>query len=57
MEAGIKRLALFHHDPGRSNAEIDALVGDCQQLAREAGSVLEVFGAKEGTTLNIGIVL
>ena len=53
MEAGIKRLALFHHDPGRSDAEIDLLAGACQALARASGSDLEVFGAREGTTFTI----
>ena len=54
MDAGVKRLALFHHDPGRSDAEIDVMVGRCQTIARESGSDLDVFGAQEGTTLEVG---
>ena len=53
LKAGVQRLALFHHDPGRSDTEVDALVCQCQRLTREAGSDLIVFGAGEGTTLDI----
>lgn len=44
--AGVKRLALFHHDPLRSDAQVDAMVpGYCG--AREA-TAPEVFFAREG---------
>jgi len=53
MEAGVKRLALFHHDPKRADTEIDALAAVCQEIVRDAGSDLDVFGAREGMTLDL----
>lgn len=45
-EAGVKRLALFHHDPYHDDAEVDRLL----QAARRAAepSSLEVMAASEG---------
>jgi phosphoribosyl 1,2-cyclic phosphodiesterase len=47
---GVKRLALFHHDPLHS----DALVGEIVEDARsQAGGSLEVAAAREGQTLEL----
>lgn len=48
---GVRRLALFHHDPLRDDAAVDRLV----QLAREraAGASTEVFGAAEGLVVEL----
>jgi CheY-like chemotaxis protein len=47
-EAGVKRLALFHHDPAHSDAELDQLVARCQLRAEIREGDLAVFGACEG---------
>jgi phosphoribosyl 1,2-cyclic phosphodiesterase len=53
-QAGVKRLALTHHDPMHSDREIDVLVGDGELRARRLGfEDLEIFGAREGVTLKI----
>jgi phosphoribosyl 1,2-cyclic phosphodiesterase len=49
-EAGVRRLALFHYGPERTDAELDLAVS---ALAAEAGPV-EVLGAKEGLELALG---
>ncbi|MBM3718715.1 MAG: MBL fold metallo-hydrolase [Actinobacteria bacterium] len=43
---GVGRLAMFHHDPERTDAELDC-VASC------AGSTLEVFAAREGLVLEL----
>jgi CheY-like chemotaxis protein len=47
-EAGVRRLALFHHDPGRDDDEVDQLVARYQRRAEATGADLAVFAAAEG---------
>lgn len=44
----VKRLALFHHDPSRTDA---ALIDMCNELAR--GSSIDIFAAREGETVDV----
>lgn len=46
--AGARRLVLFHHDPGRDDAEVDAIVRRARAHAAESGTGLEVGAAVEG---------
>lgn len=48
-EAGVRRLALFHHDPAHHDAIIDDLLVHARRRAVELG-VEEVTAASEGTT-------
>jgi len=50
LEAGVKQLALFHHDPDRTDAELDTLVAACDSAIERAGTGLCVFAATEGDT-------
>ena len=52
-QAGVRQLALTHHDPSHSDRELDLLVLECQERAEEQGFDLEVFGAREGITLKL----
>lgn len=52
-EAGARRLALFHHDPSRTDDELDMLLAQARSLAA-ASSVSEVVAAYEGLTLSFG---
>lgn len=45
-EVGVKRLALTHHDPLRTDEQLDALIARAK--ARLSGSGLELHGAAEG---------
>ncbi len=45
--AGARTLVLFHHDPWRTDDEIDAL------LAAHAGGKVKVIGAAEGLTIDL----
>jgi CheY-like chemotaxis protein/phosphoribosyl 1,2-cyclic phosphodiesterase len=51
LAAGVKRLALFHHDPLRDDAAVGQLVETCRQ--RAAVGKLDVFAAAEGQTIEL----
>lgn len=51
-EAGVHTLALFHHEPRRSDDALDACVAECQALAAAGGGGLRVLAAAEGLTLD-----
>jgi ribonuclease Z len=45
--ASARQLALFHHDPWRTDAEIDALV------AQHATALVRVFAARDGMVVDL----
>ncbi|MDD5627907.1 MAG: MBL fold metallo-hydrolase [Elusimicrobia bacterium] len=51
LAAGVKRLGLFHHDPDRTDDDLDRQVENCRRRIRKAGGAVDCFGATEGTTL------
>ena len=51
--AGVRRLALFHHDPTRDDDAIDRLVAGARDQAVKAGGRTEVFAAAEGMLLEL----
>ena len=51
LAAGVKRLALFHHDPLRDDAALDQLVETCRRRVVTGG--LDVFAAAEGQTIEL----
>ncbi|MGI8551667.1 MAG: response regulator [Dehalococcoidia bacterium] len=53
IEAGVTRLALFHHDPGHDDSFLESAVLRCQARARAQGSSLQVSGAAEGTSIDL----
>jgi phosphoribosyl 1,2-cyclic phosphodiesterase/DNA-binding response OmpR family regulator len=53
LAARVKRLALFHHDPLRTDDALDALVTSSRQLLAEAGETMELFAAAEGQALEL----
>jgi ribonuclease BN (tRNA processing enzyme) len=48
--AGVRRLALFHHDPAHADSEVDDLLGQARRQA--AGAIDEVLAASEGLTIS-----
>lgn len=54
LEAGVERLVLFHHDPDRSDLEVDDMLRMAQQYAAAKGRhPLLVKAAREGSTLKL----
>ena len=51
--AGVRRLALFHHDPWRDDAAVDRLVAAARRHVSAAGDAVEVFGAAEGNVFDL----
>lgn len=53
IAAGAKRLALFHHDPFRTDEALDRIVEICRERVTSAGSRLQVFAAAEGAEFHL----
>jgi ribonuclease BN (tRNA processing enzyme) len=53
MDAGVKRLGLFHHDPERTDDEIDREVARCQERIAQAGSDLQCFACADGMLIEV----
>jgi hypothetical protein len=48
-----KRLAVWHHDPNRTDKDLAAMIADSQAELKSQGAELEVFAAKEKDILEI----
>jgi phosphoribosyl 1,2-cyclic phosphodiesterase len=48
LDADVRRLLLFHHDPSHDDAKLDAMVDDARALVRQSGKQLELDAAREG---------
>ncbi len=53
LEAGVKRLGLFHHDPNRSDDDLDRQVDWCRNRIAKAGVSLDCFGCQDGMELEV----
>jgi phosphoribosyl 1,2-cyclic phosphodiesterase len=53
VEAGVRRLALFHHEPTHDDDEIDRMVEYSRNRAREVGSEVDLFAAAEGHEIDL----
>ncbi len=53
IDAGAKRLAIFHHDPDHTDEMMDENIEHCRRLIRDAGSTLSCFGAQEGQSIEL----
>lgn len=51
LAAGAKQLALTHHDPLRTDDEVDEIIGNISKQLQADGESLRVFGAAEGQTI------
>ena len=54
VAAGAARLALFHHAPERTDAEIDTILADTRATADKTAKTLEVVAAYEGLEVELG---
>lgn len=53
QKAGVKRLALFHHDPAHDDAQMDAHEASCVALVSSRRASLQVFAAREGQAVDL----
>jgi len=54
LAANVRRLCLFHHDPDRSDRQVNALLQHARRLASSRRTKLKVDAAREGMTLWLG---
>jgi phosphoribosyl 1,2-cyclic phosphodiesterase len=48
LDAKVKKLILFHHDPAHDDDAVDAMAADARKLISATGKKLEVEAAREG---------
>ncbi len=53
QKAGVKRLALFHHDPAHDDEQMASHEADCVALVSARKASLQVFAAREGQTVEV----
>jgi phosphoribosyl 1,2-cyclic phosphodiesterase/ActR/RegA family two-component response regulator len=53
LQAEVKRLFLFHHDPDHDDATIDEMVVYARRLVAERKATMQVEGAREGATIEL----
>ena len=53
LQAGVKQLSLFHHDPDHDDKQIDGLVKHARQLVAKRRAKLHVDAACEGMTIKL----
>jgi len=54
LQAGVKQLCLFHHDPDHDDRRMDGLVKYARQLVAKRKSKLKVDAAREGMVIQLG---
>jgi len=53
LDASVRKLILFHHDPTHDDDMIDKMVQTARKLAAQSESYLEVEGAREGAEMSL----
>ncbi len=53
VQAGVAKLALYHHDPSRHDDAVDAIVADARVRSATAGFTGDVIAAAEGLTIEL----
>ena len=53
MQAGVNQLGLFHHDPNRTDDQMDEFVASAQTKIAQAKTQITCFGVKEGMEINL----
>ena len=53
MEAGVKKFCIFHHDPDRTDDDLDRQLEYCHNLIYKAGSSVRCFASEEGMQIEI----
>lgn len=53
LEASVGTLVLFHHEPRRSDDQLEQCLAECQRMVQDRGATLSVVLAAEGLTLTL----
>ncbi|OGT34823.1 MAG: hypothetical protein A2W28_11075 [Gammaproteobacteria bacterium RBG_16_51_14] len=53
IDAGVRELYLYHHDPNNNDAAIDRIYSDCQKIIQERSASLICHIAREGMRIDL----
>src|ERR1700757_1124297 len=53
LDANVKRVLLFHHDPSHDDDMLDRMVEQAQELVRKSGKTMVIEGAREGAEIRL----
>ena len=53
--AGVKQMALSHHDPKRTDDELDQIVESVRADLRQKGSLMQIFAAADGQVVELSM--
>ena len=53
LQADVKRLLLFHHDPAHDDAMLERMVEEARKLVAQSGKTLKVEAAREGEEISL----
>ena len=53
LDANVKRVLLFHHDPSHDDAMIDQMVEQARYLVSKRGKAMVIEGAREGVEIRL----
>ena len=55
IQAEVKQLALYHHDPMHSDHDVERKIANCRARVQRLGGDTTVFGAREGLEVKIDV--
>ena len=53
ISAKVKRVGLFHHDPDRTDEDVDRIIENCRGILTQRRSTLDCFAVAEGMRLTL----
>jgi len=53
LDANVKRVLLFHHDPSHDDDMVDGMVEQARELVRKSGKAMVIEGAREGAEIEL----
>ncbi len=55
VQAGVKQLALYHHDPMHSDHDVERKIANCRARVQRLGGDVFIFGAREGLEIRVDV--
>ncbi len=53
LEAGVARFGIFHHDPDRTDDDLDRMVDLCRERIAKTGATIDCFATAEGMVVEV----
>jgi len=53
LDANVKRVLLFHHDPSHDDDMIDQMVEQARSMVSKSGKAMVIEGAREGVEIQL----